>query len=219
MAAAHEMRTPLHAIGLHLEIVARLSSGEHESAQRKQIELAHRVLTGYVRRTSMLLDAARVTGGVFKLQVERVPLKALISSVVELYAAKAAFQGAPVNVNIAAGIIGKWDRGAVETIVANLLSNALKYGQGAPIVISGTADDNGDAIIRVADSGPGIPENQRSHMFEKFVRAVPDNAATGYGLGLWIANQLALLHGGSIVLEPTSTGAIFVVRLPLVAGD
>jgi signal transduction histidine kinase len=132
LAASHEMRTPLHAIGLHLEMLTRLAGGENESAQKAQIERAKRVLEGYVRRTSMLLDTSRVASGVFKLHIERVPLKALISSVVELYAAKAAFQKAPVTLDVAAGIVGQWDRGAVETIVANLFPR-----RGCPKIVHG----------------------------------------------------------------------------------
>lgn len=214
LAAAHEMRTPLHAIGLHLEMLARLSSGGKESALKAQIERAKRVLAGYVRRTSMLLDAARVTGGAFTLNREPVALGEVVTSVTELYAAKADFQEARVDVRVEPGLVGQWDRAAVETILANIVSNALKYGEGAPLVISAAADDAGNVVFQVADSGPGIAANQRGHIFEKFNRA-PDSTVAGYGLGLWIADQLARLHGGSIALAPTSVGSTFIVRLPM----
>ena len=89
LAAAHEMRTPLHAIGLHLDMLARLAGGEGASAQRMQIERAKRVLEGYVRRTSMLLDAARLTGGAFTLTIEPVALDDVVVAISDLYAAKA----------------------------------------------------------------------------------------------------------------------------------
>jgi two-component system, OmpR family, sensor kinase len=215
IAAAHEMRTPLNAIGLHLEMLARMSSGANDSAQKKHIERAMRVLAGHVRRTSMLLNAARISGGVFVLNTEPVALAELVTSVAELYAAKADFNHARMEVHVEPGIVGQWDREAVETILANLISNALKYGEGASFDITGKADDAGNAIISVADSGPGIPENQSSGIFEKFKRAVPNRKVVGYGLGLWIAEQFARLHGGSIKLEPTITGSTFVVTLPM----
>jgi signal transduction histidine kinase len=76
---------------------------------------------------------------------------------------------------------------AVETILPNLVSNALKYGESAPIAISGAADDSPDAVIRVADSGPGSAEDKRSHIFEKFNRATSHRSVVGYGLSLWTA--------------------------------
>jgi two-component system OmpR family sensor kinase len=214
LAAAHEMRTPLHAIGLHLEMLARLAGGERESAQKMQIERAKRVLEGYVRRTSMLLDAARLTSGAFTLTTEPVALDAVVGAICELYAAKAKSQQTHIESRVTPAIVGYWDRAAVETILANLVSNALKYGEGAPVTLTGTMDDKGNAVIRVSDTGPGIADNQRSLIFDKFNRA-PGRPVVGYGLGLWIANQLAILHGGSVVLEPSRAGASFVVTLRL----
>jgi len=213
VAAAHEMRTPLHAILLTLEMIERLSGPEHESARKTQIERAKRVLEGYVSRTSILLDAARLTGDVFRPNREPVVVEELVSAVTNLYVAKAESRGARIEVDIAPGMVGHWDRAAVETILSNLVSNALKYGEGTPVVISGKMD-NGNAVIRVADSGPGIPDDQRVRIFEKFNRAVPSTSNVGYGLGLWIAQEFARLHGGSIMLEPTS-GSTFVVTLPI----
>ena len=97
-----------------------------------QIERAKRVLAGYVRRTSVLLDTARLTGGVFRLDREPVSLDKVVASVADLYAAKAEFQHARIDVQVASGIVGHWDRAGVETILANLVSNALKYGGGRP---------------------------------------------------------------------------------------
>lgn len=214
LAAAHEMRNPLHAIGLHLDMLGRLAGGERESAQKIQIERAKRVLEGYVTRTCMLLDAARLMGGGFALKTEPVALAEVVEAVSELYAAKAESQQTHIESHVEHAIVGCWDRAAVETVLANLVSNALKYGEGAPVTVTGSPDAAGNAVIRVSDTGPGIADSQRSLIFDKFNRA-PGRPVVGYGLGLWIANQLAMLHGGSIVLEPSSVGATFVITLPL----
>lgn len=164
-----------------------------------------------------MLDVGRVTAGVFTLDPVPIDLGEIVTSVLELYAAKAEFQHACIESHVEPGLVGQWDRAAVETILANLVSNALKYGEGAPVAISATADALGNVVIRVNDKGPGIKEDQRSRIFEKFSRAVqPHSTIGGYGLGLWIAQQLTLLHGGSVVLETTSQrGSTFVVTLPL----
>ena len=79
IAAAHEMRTPLHAIGLHLEVLRRLLSHTSDRALINQIELAKRVLDGYVRRTSTLLDVGRVTAGVFTLDPVPIDLGEIVT--------------------------------------------------------------------------------------------------------------------------------------------
>ena len=214
LAAAHEMRTPLHAIGLHLQMVARLSAGDRKEAAQIQIARAKRVLNDHVKRTSMLLDAARINRGMFSLTTEPVCLTDLASSVCELYAANAEFQQTRIDVSVP-DVVGHWDRAAVETILGNLVSNALKYGEGTPVHIAGTTNAAGNAVIRVADSGPGIRENQRQRIFEEFGSLASESGVAGYGLGLWIASQLARLHGGSISVDATATGAAFVVTLPL----
>ena len=112
LAAAHEMRTPLHAIGLHLDMLGRLAGGERESAQKMQIERAKRVLEGYVRRTSMLLDASRLTGGGFALTTEPVVLDEVVGAISELYAAKAQAQQTHIEARVEPAIVGYWDRAA-----------------------------------------------------------------------------------------------------------
>jgi signal transduction histidine kinase len=162
----------------------------------------------------MLLDAARLTGGGFALNTEPVALAEVVGAISELYAAKAESQQTHIEARVELAIVGYWDRAAVETILANLVSNALKYGEGTPVTVTASLDGTGSAVIRVSDTGPGIADSQRSLIFDKFNRA-PDRPVVGYGLGLWIANQLAILHGGSVVLEPSSAGATFVITLPL----
>jgi len=217
LAASHEMRTPLHAIGLHLEMINRLASAaNNERALKDQTELARRVLDGYVRRTSLLLDASRIAAGVFTLNPEPIALGLLVGEIVELYSAKANFQHARIEADIESELVGEWDRAAVETILGNLVSNALKYGGGTPVSLEAAADASGNAVIRVVDSGPGIAMEHRERIFDRFSRAVSSNSTiAGYGLGLWVAQQLALLHGGSIVLDASRKGSTFVVTLPL----
>jgi signal transduction histidine kinase len=105
----------------------------------------------------------------------------------------------------------------VDTIVSNLVSNALMHAAGAPVAIQTRSDGLGNAIVRIIDQGPGIDEGRREQIFEKFARAIaPECAAGGFGLGLWIARQLATLHGGTIAVDSTpGGGATFVVTLPV----
>ena len=164
-----------------------------------------------------MLDVGRVTAGVFTLDPVPIDLGGMLRVFRSSTPRRRNSSTHPIESHVEPGLVGQWDRAAVETILANLVSNALKYGEGAPVAIGATADSLGNVVIRVNDKGPGIEEDQRSRIFEKFSRAVqPHSTIGGYGLGLWIAQQLTLLHGGSLVLETTShRGSIFVVTLPL----
>ncbi|MDQ6619747.1 MAG: HAMP domain-containing histidine kinase [Pseudomonadota bacterium] len=215
--AAHEIRTPLHAIGLHLEMVQRLSRRGDAEGVNVQIAIAQRVLKSFARRSSLLIDVTRVQSGQLTLRREPVLLSDIVTQIVDLYSAKAEFQQTRIEAHVEPDLCGNFDRAAVETIMANLVSNALKYGEGAPVTVEAQHDSDGNAVIRVIDTGPGITRDRQQHIFEKFGRTVqPRHATAGFGLGLWIVRHLATLHGGTVVLQQTSgRGCTFVVTMPM----
>jgi len=112
-------------------------------------------------------------------------------------------------------VVGMWDHLRMEQVVVNLLSNALKYGAGKPIVVE--AEMHGeDAQLTVRDGGIGIAEVDAQRIFVRFERAVPWRHYAGLGLGLYIARQITEAHGGRISVESKpAEGALFTVRLPL----
>src|SRR6185369_180240 len=106
------------------------------------------------------------------------------------------------------------DRGRVEQIVNNLLSNASKYGQGGPIEVR-LCGTEAAVELTVRDHGIGIALADRERIFEKFERAPAARKYGGMGLGLYITRCLAEAHGGSIGVAPTTgPGSTFVLRLP-----
>jgi len=107
------------------------------------------------------------------------------------------------------------DRSRLRQALNNLVGNAIKYAPiGTPITVS-AARRNGIFRISVSDHGPGIPPEERGHMFEKFFRGSGVGATPGAGLGLSIARSLVVLHGGTVDYEDTpGGGSTFVVRLP-----
>ena len=111
---------------------------------------------------------------------------------------------------------GRWDRLAAEQIVANLISNAIKYGAGSPVEVSLTEPAPGVAKIQVSDRGPGIASQDRERIFERFQRAVePGQRRSGFGIGLWLVRSLVQAHGGSIEVDSTpGQGSTFTVHLP-----
>ena len=101
-------------------------------------------------------------------------------------------------------------------VLVNLVTNAYKYSPDTePIVVRVRCDDD-NAYLEVVDHGPGIPEDDREHVFERFARLESGSTRPGVGLGLYIVNIIAHNHGGSARVEETpGGGATFVVQLPL----
>jgi signal transduction histidine kinase len=120
-----------------------------------------------------------------------------------------------VAVDVPRGFIGWWDDAAVEEIVRNLLSNALKFGAGRPIRVSVRPAPDGDgARILVQDGGVGVRASERERIFERHARA-PVAEGGGLGLGLWLVRELAVAHGGRATVESRpGHGSTFVVDLP-----
>src|SRR5262249_36278250 len=111
-------------------------------------------------------------------------------------------------------VVGRWDRLRIDQIVTNLVSNAVKYGDGKPIAISVRAV-GARAELVVRDHGVGIHAKDHARIFGRFERAVSGRSAGGLGLGLWITREFVLALGGSVgfTSEP-GKGSTFVGDLP-----
>jgi two-component system sensor histidine kinase TctE len=110
------------------------------------------------------------------------------------------------------------DGAMVTEMIANLVDNALRYGRAGGSVTVVVAAGGNDAVLSVADDGPGIPAEEREHVFERFYR-VAGTAAEGSGLGLAIVREVADNAGGSVRLSDAPAGGLVVeVRLPLLRG-
>ncbi len=116
------------------------------------------------------------------------------------------------------GVVGAWDRMALEQVIENLISNAIKYGEGKPIVVTLIADA-GTALLAVRDEGIGIAPQDQERIFGHFERAVTRRTQGGFGVGLWIASRLVRAMRGDIaVASQPGAGATFTVTLPLPGG-
>jgi signal transduction histidine kinase len=112
-------------------------------------------------------------------------------------------------------VVGSWDRLRVETVVTNLVSNALKFGGGKPVEVS-LRRAGEVARLSVTDRGIGIAPEEQGRIFEKFECAVPRRHYGGFGLGLWIVRQLVVAHGGTVRVDSQEGhGSTFTVDLPL----
>jgi signal transduction histidine kinase len=169
----------------------------------------------FVRRALTLLDVKRLATGNFQVDRDMVSLSDVVGDVVRDFAAEAERARCELRLSIEPGVIGTWDRGALEQITRNLMSNAIKYGAGRPVETSVTST-GADATIEVRDHGAGISEVDRSRIFERFERVViAGGSRPGFGLGLWITRQLLVAHQGEITVESQpGVGSVFTASLP-----
>jgi two-component system, OmpR family, sensor kinase len=208
--ASHELRTPLTAILANLEIL--------ESELRDdQAEVAGAALRSSRRMRRLVADLlllARADAG------RRSPTRTVdLSNVAREAAAEASAlaAGHSLSLDLAGGVVVEGVPDDLHRLALNLIENCVIHSpQGTPVTVSVRAED-GQAVLEVADRGPGIPAEMRNRVFERFSRGDGDTgAAGGTGLGLAIVRAVAEAHGGSVSLdEPEGGGARFRVRLPL----
>jgi signal transduction histidine kinase len=209
-SVSHELHPPL---GLMVGYGRLLSEQRHDPARvdalaTQLIETGQRV-TGLVND---LLDAARLEAGRYSLHRRPTDLRAIATAALE--AARTTYPSIDFRLDISTRYTTvDADPARLLQVVANLFSNAVKYGPGDGAIRLLVGDGRDSAILAVEDDGPGIPLADRDRVFEKFHRARTD--VPGLGLGLTIARDLVLAHGGEIRVEDSATGgARFVVELP-----
>ncbi len=211
--ASHELRTPLTALKLRLQ--ALLYARGLEEKLEKKLESAARQTQRLERLIDNLLDISRITTGHLELEPEEIELAELTHEVVERLRDEAAATGSQIQFEASSPAGGKWDRLRIEQVVTNLVSNAVKYGEGKPIVVRVSADE-GVAEISVRDRGIGIAEQDLERIFYQFERAANRRAPGGLGMGLYIARQIVEAHQGKIHVESKNgEGSLFRVSLPL----
>jgi signal transduction histidine kinase len=216
--ASHELRTPLTMLQGTMELLEEdlRDGGDLEDAQQ-QVTNARRELLRLSALASELLDLSRLDAAV-QLRSEPVELGELARAVAAEFALRARERN--VEIEVVPPPESCWGRGdpdAVARVVRILLDNGLRYAPaGQPLRLRASADAAG-AIIEVADRGPGIREEERERIFERFHRGRAAGSASGFGLGLAIGRELAERMGGTLGLAPSQTGACFVLRLPVAA--
>ncbi|WPB77891.1 ATP-binding protein [Archangium violaceum] len=214
--ASHELKTPLTSLSLQLHTLlkrARTQPGDAELAQR--LEKAQRQLHKLARMMDELLDVSRLAEGRLRLELCDVDLEQLVREVMERYQEEAWRAGSRLELRAEGPVVGRWDRTKLEQVVTNLLTNALKYGPGAPVEVR-VHSSGALALLEVTDHGIGIAPEDLERIFGKFERAVPVRQYGGFGLGLYIVRQLVEAMGGGVNVESTpGAGATFHLVLPL----
>jgi PAS domain S-box-containing protein len=215
--ASHELRTPLTALDLQLESALGVIEREHGIALdrlRAKLNLALKQTDRLTTLVESLLSVGRIDGGRFVLEREEIDLVQLVEEIRERFEQPAARAGSELVIDVPERCLGFWDRARIDQVITNLISNAIKYGEGRPIRISVSAEDQ-LAMLSVHDQGIGIAPHDLARIFDRFERAVPSKNYGGLGLGLYIAKQIVTAHGGTLDVESIPDhGSTFRARLP-----
>lgn len=210
----HELRTPLAAISTATYLLLRPEISQEQSQQI--VNSVHNEALRLSTMASSFLDVARLESGRVQFHKSRFELKKLIEDCTLIMNPKAAESHVQIRLDIPDNLQIEADRDKFKQIFINLLSNAIKYNRpGGLVTINAYAYDKA-TIIKVSDTGLGIPEKDLPHLFEKFFRVKDtEGKVSGTGLGLSIVKQIVLGHGGKIDVESTlGEGTTFTIRLP-----
>ena len=217
---SHELRTPLNAILGWAELLqsGKLDHAKGDRASRAILESAKR----QAQLIDELLDVARIMSGKLRLERSTVDLVETAQSAVAVVQPVIEAKHIQVDIESSPGLSTVFgDSSRLQQVIWNLLSNAVKFTPEGGTVRVRLHTAAGRAEMVVADSGPGIPAEFLPHVFEPFRQADASTTRShaGLGLGLSIVKQIVEAHGGTVTAEnhPVGRGAVFTVRLPIVA--
>jgi signal transduction histidine kinase len=213
--AAHELRNPMTPIVGQVQLL--LSRARRERVSESLIgglEMLETAVDHYVRRATTLLEITRLNAEKIQLQPVSFDLSELVQECVRKYEQMAARAGSRLHCLTEQSVLGTWDRLATEQVLDNLVSNAIRYGDGKPVNIELAADEH-RVVLRVVDRGIGIAPADRTKIFERFEQGSTVSRSGGFGIGLWLSNKLVQAQGGTLRVESElGQGSTFVATLP-----
>jgi signal transduction histidine kinase len=215
---AHELRNPLAPIRNALEIM-RVGGARPDAADRAR-EIVERQVGQMVRLINDLLDVSRITRGKLGLAAERVGLGEVIEAALET--SRPLLDEADLKFELSlpeAPLYVRGDRLRLAQVFSNLLNNAAKYTEPGGTVRLSAKRQGKEAVVRVCDTGVGIPADVLPQVFELFTQVdrTLNRSQGGLGIGLALVKQIVDLHGGAVAVhsDGVGKGAEFVVRMPL----
>jgi signal transduction histidine kinase len=210
---AHDLRTPLARLRAGAELALRESAdgANAREALAGAIEESDRVLG----MLTTLMDISEAEAGAMRLDKHAVDLADVAREAVELYDLVSTERGVHIVTRLAPGISVMVDRGRIRQVCANLIDNAIKYtapGGRVEVTVSG---DEARGVVSVADTGIGIPPEERRRVWDRLFRGDRSRTERGLGLGLSLVKAVVEAHGGEVHLESeVGVGSTFEARLP-----
>jgi signal transduction histidine kinase len=213
---AHDLKTPLTRLRNRADEALRRASTPDEL--RAALEAVIEEGDGLIRVFNALLMIARLEAGSAREILMPLDIGLAVRGVGELYEAVAEDQGLVLDVRAEDGLIIAGNRELIGQALANLIDNALKYGaasEGKEARVALEAWRAGDSVrLAVSDHGPGIPEAERAHVLDRFVRLEEARSRPGFGLGLSLVNAVVRLHQGTLHLSDNAPGLRVEIAFP-----
>jgi PAS domain S-box-containing protein len=214
---SHELRTPLNAIGGYVQLIELGIHGAVTHAQRDALDRITRAQRHLLRLINDVLNLARIEAGRVEYVRELVPLDQVVQSAIPMVETQMAAANLTSRIDIAPGLAAMADREKVQQILINLLTNAVKFTPAGGSVTMEARADGARILLRVIDSGIGIPADKLGGVFAPFVQVdtTHTRAREGSGLGLAISRDLARGMGGDLTAESAEgRGSTFTLSLP-----
>jgi signal transduction histidine kinase len=218
--ASHELKNPLTTMLLKIERILhniRNVSLANFSVENllQMLETAEEQTKRLSRMINDLLNVSLITTGKLNLEKTDEDLTQIVQEIAVEFKEKLEKGHYAFRLDASSPILISLDRMRIAQVITNMLSNAIKYGEGRPIEV--IVKKHGDtAKITVRDNGLGIPEDHHQKIFQLFERGLPQNGIKGLGVGLYISNQIVKSHGGTIkISSKPGAGSIFTIELPI----
>jgi signal transduction histidine kinase len=214
---SHELRTPLTSMMGFLEMLRDGEAGPLTEEQDRFLAIVHRSSQRLQRLVGDLLFVSRLDASGLQLRIDEMRIDEVVAEAVEANAALARAREIDLRSELQPLRPVPADRERLAQVVANLLSNALKFTPAGGSVTARTFADDGSAVIEIEDTGIGIPEGEQERLFQRFFRSstATAQAIPGTGLGLVITKAITDAHGGEIsVSSAPGRGTCFRVSIP-----
>ncbi|MEM0899682.1 MAG: HAMP domain-containing sensor histidine kinase [Pseudomonadota bacterium] len=217
---AHDLKTPLTR--LQNRAAAAFSKAERGEATQEDIASILGESDQIIRIFNALLLISRVESGYTKKQFEAVDLTEVATDIGDLYGPSAEEAGVSLGVQADEAVFVHGNRELIGQAMTNLIENALKYGavedglKKREVAVSVSRAQNRMAILRVTDNGPGIPDADKNHVLQRFVRLDESRSKPGSGLGLSLVSAIVSLHNGTMKLMDAEPGLTVEIQFPIV---
>ena len=216
-SVSHELRTPLTSIFGSLSLLLNNAAGHLPEPAARLLAIAHGNTQRLVRLVNDILDIEKMESGQVAFDFKRVESRLLVEQAIEANRGFAESSGVRIRLEDASAVgVVRADPDRLTQVVTNLLSNAIKFSPTDNEVVV-AVEEGTDVVISVRDHGPGIPDDFKPHIFERFAQADATDAKqkSGTGLGLSIVKQIVERLGGEVgFADAPGGGTIFHIELP-----
>ena len=213
---AHDLRQPLAATSLSVAAILRNSSEVEVERMRRHYAIIQRALIHMERMVGDLMDISRLESGTFDVQLAPSSMADILHQAAELLSPIAAERGIRLEMaQVPSPCVVHCERDRILQVLSNLVGNAIKFSSSGGSIVVGCEIAPEEIVVSVRDTGPGIPEEHASHVFDKYWRG--KRSGDGLGLGLPIVRSIITAHGGRVWLESAvERGSTFYFSLPRV---